>query len=287
MNYITYTFLCIFSYLLAIFPRRLSIVLGKTFGFFIYYFIPLRINVVRKNLNIVFPNKSKPEIKNIILKTYQHYSVLMFDFIRQASKKNEIANYNLDYKSSKILNSKNGFILMTAHLGNWEVILPIISKLKKMLVVVREQKNSGGDKFFSKARKNKNITLISKKGSKKAMIEAIKNKHVLGLASDQNAKDKGTYIKFFGKPASIPKGAGHFHYLTKCKIVIGFCIINKEYKYDLKLREIHLKDNYEQKDDLIVKINEIYVKALENEILKYPEQYFWFHKKWDKSFYDL
>ena len=40
-------------------------------------------------------------------------------------------------------------------------------------------------------------------------------------------------------------------------------------------------------DNLIVKINEIYAKHLEKEIIKYPEQYFWFHKKWDKRIYDL
>ena len=38
-------------------------------------------------------------------------------------------------------------------------------------------------------------------------------------------------------------------------------------------------------NNIIVKINEIYTKKLENEILKHPEQYFWFHRKWDKSLY--
>ena len=32
-------------------------------------------------------------------------------------------------------------------------------------------------------------------------------------------------------------------------------------------------------------INDTYNKELENSIIKYPEQYFWFHKKWDKKYY--
>ena len=55
--------------------------------------------------------------------------------------------------------------------------------------------------------------------------------------------------------------------------------------YELKLREIKINKKYEQKDDLIVEINEIYAGILEHEIKKYPEQYFWFHKKWDKKIY--
>ena len=41
----------------------------------------------------------------------------------------------------------------------------------------------------------------------------------------------------------------------------------------------------EQKQDIIVEINKIYSKMLEDIIIEYPEQYFWFHKKWDKGIY--
>ena len=63
--------------------------------------------------------------------------------------------------------------------------------------------------------------------------------------------------------------------------------MNKNLKYNLKLEYIDIKNNYEQKDNLIVTINELYVQKLEKEILKHPEQYFWFHKKWKKEIYDL
>ena len=216
-----------------------------------------------------------------------HYGLLMMEFIRQATRGINKNIYNLDNQTLKVLKYDKGIILMTAHLGNWEIILPIISLYKKMMVVVREQNNNGGDKFFNKARNFKNITLISKKGSKKAMVKSLLNNSVLGLASDQNAKDKGVLINIFNKPASIPKGAGHFYSMTKSKIAVGFSILNKKLNYDFKLRFIQLEDNIEQKDQLIVKINEIYSRMLEIEIKKYPEQYFWFHKKWDKAIYDL
>ena len=48
-----------------------------------------------------------------------------------------------------------------------------------------------------------------------------------------------------------------------------------------------MKNIPEQIDDLIIKVNTMYSNMLEEEIKKYPEQYFWFHKKWDKRIYDL
>ena len=168
-----------------------------------------------------------------------------------------------------------------------EMLIPIISSFKNVSAVVKDQSNSGGDKFFYKARNYKNTVLISKKGSKRAMLNSLYNKSVLILASDQNAKAKGVFIDFFGKPASFPKGAGYFYITSKTKIIIGFCILNKQLNYNFNLEYLDFEDNTEQKDELIVKINKIYVKMLEKEIIKYPEQYFWFHRKWDKRSYDL
>tara|TARA_Y100000590_G_scaffold330306_1_gene375165 strand:- start:800 stop:1669 length:870 start_codon:yes stop_codon:yes gene_type:complete len=284
----TYSFLYFFSRLLSLFPRKLILTIGSFFGLLLYTFLPVRKKVAKINLNIAFPNKNKNEINRIIKKTYQHYGLLMFEFI--ANHKSKITDdiFNIDDKSKEILNDQDGLIFMTAHLGNWEMVLPIISKYKKLTGIVRTQKNSGADKFFHECRQhNDDIILLSKKGSKREMLLNLKKGHVLGLASDQNAHNRGTQTSFFGKKASFPKGAGHFNFLTNLKIIFGFCILKDDYSYDFKLEYLQLDKHYKEKEDLISEINKLYVKKLENQIENYPNQYFWFHKKWDKSIYDL
>jgi KDO2-lipid IV(A) lauroyltransferase len=266
-------------------PRRINIELGKIFGSLMYYVFPLRKPVAKTNIMIAFKKKDNKSINTLLHKIYKHYGILIFEFLQMYSKKISRDNFIIDDKTKNILANKSGIILMTAHLGNWEMIPSIVSKYKKMTGIVREQKNSGGDKFFSEGRIMNNVSLIPNKGSKRKMLKALVDGEILVLATDQNAKNKGTYINFFGEKASIPKGAGHFYYSTKSLLVIGFCILNKNFKYEFKLREIKINKNIEQKEDIIVEVNSIYSKLLENEIKKYPEQYFWFHKKWDKSIY--
>ena len=84
----------------------------------------------------------------------------------------------------------------------------ILSKYKKSTVVVKVQRNSGGDKFLNEARKFRNITLLPMKSSKRIMIDALMNGEVLALASDQNAGNKGIKVPFFGFKASIPNSSG-------------------------------------------------------------------------------
>ena len=282
-HFITYCFLKKISIFLSFIPRRIAIFCAKKTGTIISIIYPKRKKVAFKNLKIAFPQKSYKEIEYIIKRTYQHYMVLIIDFLRQ--KKINLFKISIDSNTKRILSSNQGLIMMTAHIGNWEMILPILNKYKKTSAIVKIQKNTGGDKFVSQLRNFENIRLLPMGSSKRNMIKALNNKEVLALASDQNAGEKGSQIMFFGKKASIPKGAAYFYYKTKCPIAIGFCILKKDYTYEFKLEEIKPTINILD-ESLFTEINSIYCKKLENIIKKHPEQYFWFHKKWNKKIYN-
>jgi len=286
INYITYTAIQILSKSISFLSRTQSINLAKFFGLVINKILPKRKKVAKKNLQIAFPDKTESEINSIIKLTYQHYIILMFEFLRQRNLKAKNIQVNIDSITKNLLSSNEGMILMTAHLGNWEMIIPILSQYKKSTVIVKVQRNSGGDKFLNEARSFRNITLLPMKASKRIMIDALVNGEILALASDQNAGSRGIKVSFFGSQASIPKGAAYFHYKTKCPIVVGFCILKKDFSYEFKLRKIEIEENFDNTEDLFFSIHQTYSSLVEEEIKKNPEQYFWFHKKWDRKLYN-
>ena len=117
------------------------------------------------------------------------------------------------------------------------------------------------------------------------MRQILVDNKFLGLASDQNAGKYGIKVPFFNSMVSIPKGAGYFHIKTKKPILIGFCILTPQLKYKLTLKEIDESIINDEKNDLIYNVNRYFSNLLEKEIIKYPEQYFWFHQKWTKDIY--
>ena len=280
-NLITYFFLKSISIFFICLPRIISIKIGEKLGALIYYMFPKRKQVALSNLNIAFPNKNKNEILSLLKNTYTHYAILITEFLRQKNIDLDKINIHIDEKTKKILSSDSGQILMTAHMGNWEMTIPILSTFKKVSAVVKIQNNSGGDKFIQENRKFNNTTLIPMRGSRKKMMNSLFDGNILILASDQNAGDRGTKIPFFGRETSIPKGAAFFHHKTKCSIIVGFCIMNKDYSYDFKLRELDIINSTDIKK-LCIDVNSKYSKLLEDEVIKHPEQYFWFHRKWGK-----
>ena len=283
-----YYILRLISIVLSLTPRILSLKLGRFFGLLIYHARPIRKDIAKKNISICFPNKTESECEIIIKNCYKHYGLVLTDFMRMSllNKNNINKIFSFDKETMKLLKSINGGIVMTGHIGNWEMFIPGFGLNNfPMSIVTQTQKNKSSEKFFKWIRKKENTKLIPKKESKEIMQEVLHRNEFLGLASDQNAGLNGVNVPFFKSIVSAPKGAGYFHIKTKKPILIGFCILKNDYKYILKIKKINENVIYDDKNDLIYNVNKYFSKLLEDEIRKNPEQYFWFHRKWDKNTY--
>ncbi len=235
-----------------------------------------------------FPQFQSLQVEDLLLKCSKHYGMVLIDFLRQSGiNKNNVNNYvSMDAETKEVLNSCNGGIIMTGHLGNWEAFLPALGLNGYPFVVVTQtQKNDGSQKFFNSIRTFPKVSLIPRTGNRKKMLQVLEEKKFLGLASDQNAGKHGIKIPFFGKSASIPKGAALFHFKTGMPIIVGFCILSSDFKYNLRLRKLDFESIPDNKEDAVLEIHTKYSQLLENEIKKHPEQYFWFHRKWPKNLY--
>ena len=131
-----------------------------------------------------------------------------------------------------------------------------------------------------------NGLIIASKGNPiKELNQALNQGYHLIFISDQNAGEKGTKNYLFNAPTSTPKGAAIFNVKNNISLLFITIIMNKDYNYSIyskKLDPIFKNNSNEQK---IIDINDAYNKELEDSIIQYPEQYFWFHKKWDKKYY--
>ncbi len=271
--------------LVSLLPRSWNLLIGRQIGTLIYL-MGLRKKVATININIAFPKLNKLDLEILLLRCYRHFGMVFIDFINQSNlNQNNLSNtIILRPKDRKILQSSDGGVIMSAHFGNWEAVLPAMGLNNiKMETVIREQKNDHANSYYTRLRSFPNISLTWKKNALQSLYDTISNKEFIGLASDQNARNKGVFIPFFSKEASFPKGSGIFYSRTKCKLFIVLCIMGNNYKYYTFVKSISSDKTNE--DDIIQDITEKYVKILEQKIKQNPHQYFWFHKKWDKKIY--
>ena len=269
-------------------PRKASLFIGRQIGSIIYL-LSIRKKVAEKNISIAFKNMSKDDRGALLFKSYKYFGMMLSDFLRQQLiNKDNLSDYFVFHKKYKnILMNANGGCIMSAHLGNWEYILPFMGFNNfPMETVVKKQSNLAANKFYIKIRSFPNINLIWEKNALRRLYEAISDKRFIGLASDQNARSRGVEIDFFEKKSSFPKGAGIFNSRTGCDVFMVLCIMRSDYKYHIFVKKIDIEKNNKTEDDIIKEVNSLYVKILTDKIKQYPHQYFWFHKKWDKKIYN-
>ena len=172
----------------------------------------------------------------------------------------------------------NGVIIMSGHFGLWEYI-PQWAALKgyKVTTVVRRQNNKYADQWFEEMRRaHKGKTTDSGMGLRE-ILRALKNGYVLGLMMDQDNGKKGIFVKFLNKWCSAPVGLS---LKMKTPIVPLFILPNYEGKHFFKLYPPIYPENYENTIEGQQKLTSDYTQLYEKIVRKYPEQWFWMHRRW-------
>src|SRR5207253_751618 len=95
-----------------------------------------------------------------------------------------------------------GGIVLTAHLGNWELAGAYLRYERvPFAAVARPIDNPIVDRYLARLRGGP-ANLIDKRGAVRDVAEAVAAGTWVGVLSDQNAGSRGIFVPFFGVPAS-------------------------------------------------------------------------------------
>ncbi|NOZ07787.1 MAG: hypothetical protein GXO91_02780 [FCB group bacterium] len=280
---LTFVLLHLISRFIGLLPRRAGLALGSALGRLVWHIIPLRQETSLKNLAIAFPGNSLEENRKLLKKTYKHFGKALIDMMRIPRITLKSLPEIIRFKDGglELLRKEGKGIILSGHLGNWEMILPAMGLNKLPFTgVALVQKNRGSSEFFRWLRECTGTKILFKrKDSTRQMVEVLRD-GFLGLASDQYAGKNGIKIDFFGRETSAPAGAAAFHLKTGATVFFMVCILQSDATYEIDVKKMVFKDLPEDQSQAIMEINSAYHRELEAAILRHPEQYFWFHRKW-------
>ena len=273
---ITYHFLGFISNLVTKLSLRTQIIISQHIASVLYHYIPKRKNVAIKNIQTAFPKCSDIWVANTLKKCYKFFAYNFIQFLALPKSTDSIKiQINGQPALDNAIEQEKGVILISSHFGPWEILGHWLGVNNYQLRgVAHKQKNKGANRFFEEKRQLSGIKHIYRKVGVDVLYNILEEKKILGLVSDQDAKDKGIFINFFNKPASTHKGAAIFHLNTNAPMIYGICIQTGFQEYKIELIPItSVKNTMED-------ITQEYTLTLERIIQKYPEQYFWFHNRW-------
>lgn len=274
-------------FLATILPLKAAYSLAKRISGLQYFFANNDRKSVSQNLGIIL-KKDPKECQELALKTFRNFGLYLVDFFRMQKltiediKKRVIVEgiENID----NVLKSGRGAIILTCHIGNWEmggVTMAMMGYDISAVALNHRYKNIND--FFIKQREEKGLKVIPLNHVMKSCISALRRNGLLALAGDRDFTNNGIIVDFFGMPTSIPKGPAMFSLKTNSPIVPGFFVRKDTFSYKLIFTSpIELKEEPGvSQDEIIRKGTERFVSVMEKYIRMHPEQWLVFRRFWE------
>ncbi|MFA5156415.1 MAG: lysophospholipid acyltransferase family protein [Candidatus Omnitrophota bacterium] len=272
-------------------PLKAAYALAVFFSDLHYIFAFADRHAVTANLRAIFPDKPEPELNGIRRRMSRNFAKYLVDFFRfskldKAFIAKNIKIENINY-FDEALAEGNGVIVLTAHLGNWELGGVVIGLSGyPFWVVALPHKNKKVDDFFNQQRQSKNIHVIPFGKAARQCLNLLKENKMVALVGDRDFNAKGLVVDFFGKKSYFPAGPAAFSMKTGSPIIPGFMFRNCDDSFTLriekpiKFEKVGDERLPEEKERRMLEIVNSYKSLIEDYIRKYPDQWYMFRRFW-------
>ncbi len=272
-------------------PRKIAVSLSIGIMRALPFFIRELRHTGMTNLAIAFPEKSLVERSRILKGSFENLGRVLGELsqFHKYSRENlaDILDLNLDAEAQSVYEQnereKRGVLVVTGHLGNWELSVFGFSALyKPMSFFARPLDNPKLDAFLNGIRSRYGNTPINKKNAALAGSKILRDGGILGILSDVNVQPKeGVFVPFFGMASSTTSGPATIALRSNSLIYPIFCVwAQSERKYKLVHGALLEPVNTGNRKQDIIDTTAAFTAEIEKIIRTYPDQWMWIHKRW-------
>ncbi len=275
----------IFGYLGKV-PKKYADQISGILGSFWFWVDKKHRNIANDNLTRAFGSEKTPdEIHELARRVFIHLIRMIFDigwyFNVNVNELDRHFRINGGHHLSSAYARKQGVLVLTAHIGNWE-LLPVLAPLLNLNANILYRPMDFGplDDYFVRSRTRMGLKAIPTAHSMRKIIRALKDGELVAMLMDQNVDwYEGVFTDFFGQPACTNKGLALIAMKTGCPVVPVFMLKHENgFVAEImpEIRRINTGDKIRDVEENTRQYNH----AIENIVRKYPDQWFWVHQRW-------
>lgn len=265
-------------------PLGLCHWLGKVVALIIYAFSIKDRRGLADNLSLAYNRPANdPVVRKTVRKVFINYGRYMIDFfLFPQLPPRRIKKLFADIKGEKILQNAmakgKGAILLSAHVGNWEVGGSLLRILDYPLaVVVMAHNTPATNALVNRLRQNKGISVIEIDKSPFSAIEVLRhlsNNGIVAMGGDRDYFGTGREVKFLGINVRLPVGPVVLAMTSGAALIPAFVLQQSNGRYFGVLENaipLIVKGN---RDEMIEKNLEMIAQIFEKYIRSYPDQWY-------------
>jgi len=268
-------------------PRPLALRAGARVGA-LAHAAGMRRRVTEDNLAVAFPELAPEERARLARRVYAHFGRMAVDSLRlSASGPSALVPHVTGGGIVRIvreaLDRGRGAIILTGHLGNWELAGAYLAATGfPLAAVVKAPSNPFVARQWERVRQRLGIESVDMPDAKTVIPQVLRENRAVALVADQGALRSNIWAPFFGRPTKTPAGPGLFAVRTGAPVLFGALVAAPGDRYEL-MGEVLLERAEGDVAAVGQTIAERYRARLEALVRRYPEQYLWTHRLWKQQ----
>lgn len=272
-------------------PLKITYRIAGIFGSLYYLLARRDRKIVTNNIKVILNRTGNtPEIRHASRMVFTNFARYLVEFFRAPKiDLKYIEKYiriegreNLD----RTLNLGKGVLLVSAHLGNWELGAMVLSMLGYQVnVVAWTHRNRLINDFFLQQRQGKGVKVIPLGTAIRKVFSALKNNEAVGFLGDIDYADPqtGIKVKLFGRDTIMPKGPAAFSLKAGSPIVPLFMLRERGNKFRFIFEEPIIYTATGNREDDLAGLTQTLSRTIESYIARNPGQWFMLIPRWQST----
>jgi KDO2-lipid IV(A) lauroyltransferase len=270
-------------------PWKTACGIGARIGAVGYAPLRIRRQVAERQIAAAFPEKSSADVRRITRASFQHLgrsaieTILLQDLGPQGVLDLVVEEDGWG-EAKREFDKGRGLVIIAGHHGNWELLgTYLAARGIPVDAIVRRMANPMFDRYLNETRRRLGFNVIRDDEAVRRVPRSLREGRAVALVSDQGVKAlASTYVPFFGRPAKTPRGAAVFALRFDAPMVFMGAIRRPDGKYRIIAEPVEIARSGDKDSDVDAMVLR-YSQILEKWVRRYPEQYFWQHRRWRRQ----
>jgi KDO2-lipid IV(A) lauroyltransferase len=267
-------------------PLPVGLWLGRRLGDVAYAALRRRRRLALDNLARAYPALPLAARARLARHAAEHLGMTVIELARLLERPLEttLARIRLEGVDhlSTVMASHGRALLLTAHLGNWE-LLAAAHRLTgfPLSIVVRPLDAPWLDALAERLRRRTGVELIDKRGALRPVLQALRDGRMIGILMDQNAaRREGVFVDFFGRAASTSRSMALLALRTQTPIVPVFIRRDADGRHTVAIQPALTPPATNGSEETVVELTGRCTQVIERAVRETPEQWLWSHDRW-------
>jgi KDO2-lipid IV(A) lauroyltransferase len=240
------------------------------------------------NLDLAYGRTLTPREKRRILRdSFRTFALVMLDvFWFSHDTRARLDRWvEIEAASVPLLFNDRAQMLLTAHLGNWEILGQAIAhRGLRLMSVAAPLANPLVDELFLRMRTRSGQEIAAKEGALIKLMKRLRQGGKVAMLPDQNTKpsEGGAFVDFFSRPVPVSQAPAALAARSAVEIVFGYCLPAPDGRYIARLHDRLPAEDVAacRSPEAVIRLTQRITRLVEDAVREHPGAWLWTYKRW-------